>query len=68
MSREDLRALMGPSSVIKTVQQQSDARAVVRALKHDPNGIVRVQRVTRAAELKKSEPEGLVRHYFFRFF
>ena len=42
MSREDLSALLGAGSVIKTVQQQSNARAVARALEHDLNGILYV--------------------------
>ena len=39
VSREILSALLGAGSVIKTVQQQSNARAIACALEHDPNGI-----------------------------
>ena len=42
LSREILSALLGAGSVIKTVQQQSNARATACALEHDPNGILNV--------------------------
>jgi hypothetical protein len=42
VSREILSALLGAGSVIKTVQQQSNAKAIVCALEHDPNGILNV--------------------------
>jgi hypothetical protein len=42
VSREDLSALLGTGSVIKTVQQQSNARAIACVFKHDPNGILNV--------------------------
>jgi len=42
VSREILSALLGAGSVIKTVQQKSNARAIARALEHDPNGILNV--------------------------
>ena len=57
MSREDLRALMGPSSVIKTVQQQSNARAMALALTRDQNGIFYVFYTVRAEERDGVEKE-----------
>ncbi len=42
LPREDSRALLGAGSVIKTVQQQSNARAIACALRHDPTGILNV--------------------------
>ena len=42
VSREIMSALLGAGSVIKAVQQQSNAKAIVCALEHDPNGILNV--------------------------